>query len=141
MDYRHRARRRHASNEPGHAHELTFTCYRRFRFLPAERTCLWLAEATAKARETLDLDLWAYAFMPEHVHLLLRPRQPCYSMAAILKAIKEPVGSQAVAYLVTYAPHWLPRIARQRGRPPSDCSGNREEGSTSTSGNRKPWER
>jgi putative transposase len=37
-------------------------------------------------------------------------------MATILKAIKEPVGRNAVAYLCEHSPEWLPRITRQRGR-------------------------
>ena len=32
-------------NEPRHAHELTFSCYKGFKFLQAERTCKWLAES------------------------------------------------------------------------------------------------
>ena len=35
--------------------------------------------------------------MPEHVHLIVCPRQPAYSMSHVLKAIKEPVGRQAMA--------------------------------------------
>ena len=65
-------------NEPGHAHELTFCCYRGFTFLNAERTCKWLAEAIEAARVDLNFDLWAYVFMPEHVHLIGRPRQAEY---------------------------------------------------------------
>ena len=30
----------HKAWNPGHAHELTFSCYHRYRFLAAERTCL-----------------------------------------------------------------------------------------------------
>jgi len=36
---------RPAMDEPGLAHELTFSCYHGFAFLKAERTCQWLAEA------------------------------------------------------------------------------------------------
>jgi hypothetical protein len=39
---------RKAINTPGHAHELTFSCYQRFPFLKAERTCQWLADADWK---------------------------------------------------------------------------------------------
>ena len=81
-------RHRRAFNEPGHAHELTFTCYRRFRFLSAQRTCDWLARAIDDARTKLDFALWAFVFMPEHVHLLVCPRQIEYQVAEILKAIK-----------------------------------------------------
>jgi hypothetical protein len=30
MHWKHRSMRRSAANEPGHAHELTFSCDRRF---------------------------------------------------------------------------------------------------------------
>jgi putative transposase len=115
MDHRLRTGRRRSFNEPGHAHELTFTCYRRFRFLASERTCHWLAEAIAIARTELDFALWAFVFMPEHVHLIVWPRRPVYEVSDILSAIKEPVGRKAVKYLKVSAPDWLPRITRLRG--------------------------
>ena len=111
-----RSPHRRSCNEPGHAHELTFTCYRRFRFLSAERTCQWLCEAIDTSRKSLDFALWAFVFMPEHVHLIIWPRQPDSQVSAILKAVKEPVGRQAIGYLTEHAPDWLPRITRQRGR-------------------------
>jgi putative transposase len=106
---------RRSCNEPGHAHALTFTCYRRFRFLSAERTCQWLGEAIEEARRALDFALWAFVFMSEHAHLIVCPRRPGYDMATILKAIKEPVGRRAVSHIAEYAPAWLPRITRKRG--------------------------
>jgi putative transposase len=111
-----RAPHRRSCNEPGDAHELTFTCYRRYRFLSAERTCLWLGEAIEEARHALDFALWAFVFMPEHAHVIVWPRRPLYEISAILKAIKEPFGRQAVHHIVAHAPHWLPRITRQRGQ-------------------------
>ncbi|MGE5754976.1 MAG: REP-associated tyrosine transposase, partial [Planctomycetaceae bacterium] len=99
----------------GHAHELTFTCYRRHRFLKAERTCRWLAESLEQARARWGFDLWAYVFMPEHTHLIVRPRGPEATVATILKAIKQPVGRRAILYLESHAPGWLPRMTRKRG--------------------------
>jgi len=115
MDWHIRSGRRPASNVPGEGHELTFSCYHRFRFLAAERTCEWLADAIDKARTALDFALWAYVFMPEHVHLIIYPRQPVYDIESILKKIKEPVGRKAVKYLKAHAPHWLARITVRRG--------------------------
>lgn len=83
-------------------------CYRSFRFMAAERTCSWLAEATEQARPALDFALGAYVFMPEHAHLLVWPRQPQYEMAVLCKAIKEAVGSRAIAHLKVYAPTGCP---------------------------------
>src|SRR3954468_24189178 len=101
---------RRSCNEAGHSHELTFTCYRRYRCLSAERTCRWLSESISAARKSHEFALWAFVFMPEHVHLIVWPRRPVYDMAAILQAIKEPVGRLAVGYLEEHAPEWLPRI-------------------------------
>ncbi|MFO0952150.1 MAG: transposase [Isosphaeraceae bacterium] len=117
MDHTSRSSRRRSCNEPGHAHELTFTCYQCHKFLVAERACRWLSESITAARRKLDFALWAYVFMPEHVHLIVCPRKPEYSMSALLMAIKEPVGRKAMAYLEQHRPDWLPRLARvRRGR-------------------------
>jgi putative transposase len=114
MDDRDRTRRRRNIDEPGHAHALTFCCYRRLRFLAAERACRWLVRAIEDARRRWDFDVWAYVFMPEHAHLIVRPRGPESRVAAILKGIKQPVGRRALLYLEAHAPHWLPRLSRQR---------------------------
>jgi putative transposase len=102
-------------NEPGDAHSLTFSCYRRFAFLRTERTCQWLADAINDARRDLDFALWAYVLMPDHAHLVVWPRQQEYDIAAVRKAIKAPVGTKGIAYLEAHAPQWLPRITRIRG--------------------------
>src|SRR5207253_11093178 len=83
--------------------------------LRAERACRWLAHAINDARKGLEFALWAYVFMPEHVHLLIYPRRPQYDVQIILQNIKEPVGRQAVEYLRRRAPHWLPKITIRRG--------------------------
>jgi putative transposase len=114
MDHRTRLQRRRSFDELGHAHELTFSCYHSYRFLQAERTCLWLAQSIEQARQRWDFALWAYVFTPEHVHLIVWPRRSESKVAMILKAIKQPVGRRAVLFLEAHAPHWLPRITRPR---------------------------
>ncbi len=74
-----------------------------------------MADAIAEARLELEFALWAYVFMPEHVHLIVYPKRPKYDMRIILQKIKEPVGRQAIKYLRGNAPHWLPRISVERG--------------------------
>jgi putative transposase len=107
--------RRPAANEPGYLHELTFSCYRGYPFLRSERTCQWLADSINRAREDSDFSLWAYVFMPEHVHILICPNQAEYDVSAILKAIKQPVGMRAVKYLCQHSPSWFPRVSVKRG--------------------------
>ena len=111
-DYHHR--RNH--NVPGHAHELTFSCYRGYRFLQKERICRWLAESIDEARANWHFHLWAYVFMPEHVHLIVHPEGAEYDIADIKKAIKSPVGSKAIRYMLIESPDWIPRITRKRGK-------------------------
>ncbi len=102
-------------NEPGDAHELTFSCYQGHPFLKSERVCGWLCDAIDQARTHLQFDVWAWVFMPEHVHLLIRPRLPAYDIAVIRRRIKEPVSHQALAYLEVHAPEWIPKLTRTRG--------------------------
>ena len=89
---------------PGQAHCLTFSCFSRRAFLSRERACRWLIEAIRQARTREPFDLWAYVFMPEHVHLVIRPATDV-SVSRELYQIKKPV--------TTWSPAWL------RGRGPA----------------------
>jgi len=115
MHYRDREHRPRAFNDPGHAHELTFSCYHKFPFLSKERACRWLADAIGESRQELRFQLWAYVFMPDHVHLIVWPVDRVYDTGAILKRIKEPVSRDAVQFLKLSAPEWLPRICVRHG--------------------------
>lgn len=109
-------RHRRNYNIPGYAHELTFSCYHGFHFLRSDRTCEWLADSLARARCEWRFELWAYVFMPDHAHVIIRPLDEVYDTADIRKAIKSPVGIKAIEYLEVNAPHWLERITRIRGK-------------------------
>ncbi len=109
---------RRSHNDPGVAHELTFTCYKRYPLLNADRSRQWLLDALKRAQRRWDFELWAYVIMPDHVHLLICPRQVDYQLSSILRAIKQPVAQQAVSYLHRHAPPWLKRlrVVRSNGR-------------------------
>ncbi|MFH1373391.1 MAG: transposase [bacterium] len=83
-------------NTPGHAHELTFSCYRNRQSLCDEQTCLFLVDAVNMARKKHCLSIWAYVFMPDHVHLLLYPESEEYSVAGILLTIKQSVARRVL---------------------------------------------
>lgn len=116
MSRENRRHRRKSYNIPGHAHELTFSCYHRYPFLQAERCCNWLAESIQAAAKSQGYWLWAYVFMPDHVHLIVYPHREAYSMERILEEIKRPVGTKAIDYLHTYDREWLARVTRRRGQ-------------------------
>ncbi len=90
-------------NIPGDAHHLTFSCYDRLPLLAKDRTRQWLADALEKACEKQNIALWAYVFMPEHVHLLMNPRSPSYDISGFLFAVKRPVAGRARRFLERHA--------------------------------------
>ena len=103
---------------PHHAHELTFSCYHQLPLLNNDRTRSWLAAAVHRARETHYFHVWAYVFMPEHVHLLLWPTQPSYSTGRILQAIKQPVARRELNYRRAHGPAALERLAKGQQHAP-----------------------
>jgi len=48
--------------------------------------------------------------MPEHAHVLIFPQSDDYSIADILKGIKQPVSQHACLYLRKHAPQWLEKL-------------------------------
>jgi len=51
-------KRCHRYNLAGHAHELTFSCFRDRPFLKSERTCNYLVEAIIGAEAKHAFDVW-----------------------------------------------------------------------------------
>ena len=98
-------------NIPGHAHELTFSCYRNRKFLSSDRACDWLIESIERARTKHNFSLWAFVFMPDHVHLLISPMDEEYSISNILKDIKSDTARKAVTYLKGNRPSGLLQLS------------------------------
>jgi len=55
--------------------------------------------------------LWAYVFMPEHVHLLLWPEEENYSISKFLQSTKQSVSRKALDYLRKENPDGLKHLA------------------------------
>ncbi len=79
---------RKAWNEPGHAHFLTYSCYQSLPLLSTDRTRRWVTDALQKTRERLNVALFAYIIMPEHVHVALLPLSADHRMENILASLK-----------------------------------------------------
>ena len=75
---------------PGHAHELTFSCYHRVHYLNDPICCALFIDELSQAREHFLFRLWACVLMPNHVHLFIYPTQNEYKIAAILQSINIP---------------------------------------------------
>ena len=95
---------------------LTISCYRRFPFLAKDRTRRWFVEALEQARERFSVDLWAWVLMPEHVHLLVCPRETGAIIGKFQGFVKERVARQAIGWLAGNAPDWIPRITVVEGK-------------------------
>jgi putative transposase len=104
-------KRCHRYNDPGVAHSLTFSCFQGKPFLSRDRSRMWLIEALSAARENHHFDLWAYVIMPEHIHLIVYPRETKYSIGQFLSDVKRPVARQALAYVRKTAPTFLAQMA------------------------------
>lgn len=77
-------------HEPGHLHELTFSCYRQMPLLVDDVWRGMLAEGIQRATEIHQYRLIAFVFMPEHVHLLVLPERTASTISVLLNAIKRP---------------------------------------------------
>ena len=95
---------------PGHAHELTFSCFHKLPLLNRDRTRRWFLEALDAARRRRNLALWAYVIMPEHAHVIVWPREPVYEVRLIRTALKIPVQRKALGFLRSNAPGFLDRL-------------------------------
>ncbi len=103
-------------NTPGHAHFLTFSCFHRYSLLTNDLWCSWLAESIRKACNNCRVALWAYVFMPEHVHLLVKPRDELYDISRFLKAVKKPVSERIGRQLREGPDKLLLDLTVRRGR-------------------------
>jgi putative transposase len=78
----------HHDNTPDHAHELTFSCYRRQTFFNDSAACQMFLDELNKSRGIYDFKLWAYVLMPHHVHLLIWPLDHNYDIGKIESGMK-----------------------------------------------------
>jgi putative transposase len=92
-------KRRKSFDIEGHAHELTFSTYRRRPFLNEPYSRKLLLQSISKARAKWKFQLWAYVIMPEHVHLLVWPGEHRARVQDILRTIKQPVGQKVIGML------------------------------------------
>ncbi len=110
----HRKQVRHF-DEPGHVHELTFSCYRRRPLLVEDRVRVVFCEALGRAIQKHEFRLLAFVVMPEHVHPLVHPRTVRSQISELLFAIKRPSSHRIKMYFRQTAPEILHSLTiRQR---------------------------
>ncbi len=97
------------------ARSLTFSCYKRFPLLAKERSRTWFVEALQKARTKYVVDVWAWVIMPEHVHLLVCPREEGQLVGKFQGLVKELVARRAIRWLEQHQPAWIEKLTALEG--------------------------
>ncbi len=109
------SKRRRRFDDERMPRELTFSCFQRLPLLGRDRTRRWFVESLDDVRRNWPIDLWAWVIMPEHVHLLIAPREPGVDVGAFQGAVKERTARLAIAWLKEHAPSWLEKISVREG--------------------------
>jgi len=52
-----------------------------------------------RTRREPSFKVWAYVLMPDHVHILVRPKDQVYDIAAFRKSLKQPFAREALSQL------------------------------------------
>lgn len=81
-------------HQPGDLHELTFSCYRQLKLLTNDDWRQRLSSAMDDACRKVHVELVAFVYMPEHVHLLVNPRSPTGDIDDFLKTLKQPFSAE-----------------------------------------------
>jgi putative transposase len=103
-------------HEPGDLHELTFSCYKQQPLLTNDEWRRQLARTIDAAGQEFEIDLAAFVFMPEHVHLLVVPNGHGPRIDEYLAHIKQPFSKWAKQHLIERSRLWLTGLRCRRGR-------------------------
>ena len=68
-----------------------------------------VANAFDKARERHKFAIWAYVFMPEHVHVIVWPKGE-YLIETIRQSIKQPIARKALRMFEHNNSGWLSKL-------------------------------
>lgn len=115
----HRKRIKHY-HEPGDIHELTCSCYKRQPLLTNDAWRQQLAHCIDAAGEAHDMQLAAFVFMPEHLHLLVVPTTQQPVIDQYLAHIKQPFSKWAKQRLTQARSTLLDRLTVDE-RPGKQC--------------------
>ncbi len=100
---------------PGHAHELTFSCYHSLHYFNDPISCNIFIEELRRSKELFQFRLWAYVIMPSHVHLLIYPCQQNYKIADILQTVKGRTSKRYGEVLLEKSPETYERYCIRIG--------------------------
>ena len=123
-------RHRKSIDEPGHAHELTFSCDRRFPFLQSDRTCQWFAEAIESARAEYSFRLWPYVFSRTMLIWWCCPPKTDIPSPPFSRRSELPSAERRLSFWQPMRPTGCPGSRERADRRLNGCSGSRVEAMT-----------
>ena len=91
-------------NIPNHARELTFSCYRRYPYFNDPIACEIFLNLLNIIRAKYHFELWSYVVMPNHVHLLIWPKQEGNIVPKVLHYIKGKTAREYKNHLLLHRP-------------------------------------
>lgn len=97
--------RRVSYNEIGHAHQLTFSVYRRVPVFSDPANVQIFLRHLVRASQQKDFGILAFVVMPDHAHVIVFPRGK-YEIPSILKSIKARAAREILEGLPVDSP-WL----------------------------------
>jgi putative transposase len=107
-------------HEPGDLHALTFSCYQRRPLLTNDTWRQELARCIDAAGNEHDIQLAAFVFMPEHVHLLVVPTTIEPAIDRYLARIKQPFSKWVRQRLVEMKSSLIKQLVVE-ARPGKTC--------------------
>lgn len=110
--------KRRTFNDAGHAHELTFSVYRRTNLFDRRVLCEAFLERLDAVRREFSFEIWAYVLMPDHVHLLVWPKEQDYDVSGFRRSLKQPFSRHALSHLRLHGDDVLLRLGADRDGAP-----------------------
>ena len=97
-------------NIPNHARELTFSCYHKYPYFNDPIACMIFMDFLRNARSAYDFELWAWVIMPNHIHLLVWPKEEAHLISQILHSVKGNTGKHYRRHLLQYSPEMFDNL-------------------------------
>lgn len=86
------------SSEPNTFHYITAVTFNRVRIFQSDKACRIFVETLAEVKLLHPLKLVGYVMMPDHVHLIVNPREP--EISVILRKLKGKSARRILDWLI-----------------------------------------
>ena len=96
--------------EPGASYFLTTVVKDREKIFIDNKICYWLLGTIGFYKVILDFNLYAFVFMPDHVHLLVQPLNNKYTISDFMRGVKGAFSAKYNRFKGRKGPLWQSRF-------------------------------